>query len=324
MSTLTLSKATRAAMVEEMRRDDTVFLMGEDIAKQGGIFGQFTGLADEFGSDRVRDFPISESVLVSSAIGAAMTGSRPVVDMHFSDFVTCAMDELTNQAAKIRYMFGGQGSVPLVVRAPEGAVQSAAAQHSQSLEAWFIHCPGWVVLSPSTPADAKGLLKAAIRSSAPVLFLEHKGLYTLKGEVPESDEVLPFGRGIIRRPGTDLTIVSWSKMHHLCVQVADRLADAGHRVEVIDLRSLAPWDTGLVAESVRRTGRLLIVHEAARTAGFGAEIAATIGEMVFDELKAPIRRLANPDLPIPFAPGLQDQVIPDADRIENTVRSMLA
>lgn len=325
MSQLTYAKATLAAMTEEMRRDDGVFLMGEDIAKQGGIFGQFKGLPDEFGLTRVRDFPISEAVLVSSAIGAAMTGSRPVVDIHFSDFLGCAMDELINQAAKARYMFGGQTQVPLVVRAPEGAVKSAAAQHSQSLEAYFIHTPGWRVVSPATPSDAKGLLKTAIRCDDPVLYLEHKALYGSRGEVPDdADHLVPLGAARVARPGADLTVVSWSRTLLQCVEAAETLAEEGLDVEVIDLRSLAPWDQGTVIESAARTGRLLISHEASRTAGFGAEIAATVTEQIFTDLKGPVRRLANPDVPIPFARPLEAAAIPDAIRIADAMRGSLA
>ncbi len=325
MSRLTYSKATLAAMREEMRRDDTVFLMGEDIAKQGGIFGQFKGLPEEFGYDRVRDFPISEAVLVSSAVGAAMTGSRPVIDIHFSDFLGCAMDELLNQAAKARFMFGGQAQVPMVVRAPEGAVKSAAAHHSQCLEAFFVHTPGWRVVSPATPQDAKGLLKTAIRSNDPVLFLEHKALYTQRGEVDDDPDLLvPLGQGVVRRPGTDVTVVSWSRTALLCQDAAATLAEEGIDAEVIDLRSLSPWDAELVVDSVTRTGRLLVAHEAPRTAGLGAEIAATVAERAFPHLRAPIARVANPDLPIPFAQPLEAAVIPDTNRITAAVRSLLS
>ncbi len=325
MTTMTYSKATLAAMSEEMRRDDDVFLMGEDIAKQGGIFGQFKGLPQEFGLERVRDFPISEAVLVSSAIGAAMTGSRPVIDIHFSDFLGCAMDELLNQAAKARFMSGGQARVPWVVRAPEGAVKSAAAQHSQSLEAFFVHTPGWRVVSPSTPQDAKGLLKTAIRSNDPVLFLEHKALYTSRGEVSDDHDLLiPLGKGVVRRPGSDVTLLSWSRTALLCQEAAEALAQEGIDVEVIDLRSLSPWDQDLVVDSVSRTGRLLVAHEAPRTAGFGAEVAATVTERAFEHLKAPVRRVGNPDLPVPFAQPLEAAVIPDSALITQAVRSMLS
>ncbi|WP_075333711.1 alpha-ketoacid dehydrogenase subunit beta [Pseudonocardia sp. Ae717_Ps2] len=322
------AKATLAAMREEMERDAGVFLMGEDIAKQGGIFGQFKGLSEEFGAHRVRDFPISEAALISSAIGAALTGQRPVVDMHFSDFVTCAMDELTNQAAKLSYMFGGQANVPIVVRAPEGAVRSAAAQHSQSLEAWFVHTPGWRVVAPATPADARSLLKAAIRCDDPVLYLEHKALYSMKGEAVAADEhedgVATLGRARVVRPGRDLTIVTWSKSLHTCLSAADELAGGDRPVEaeVLDLRTLAPWDRQCVLESVENTGRLLVVHEAVRTCGLGAEIVATVAEDCHGLLDAPPRRVANPDLPVPFAASLERAVIPQVADVVAAAREV--
>lgn len=323
--TVTFSVATREAMHEEMERDASVFLMGEDIVKQGGIFGQFRGLAEAF-PGRVRDFPISESVLVSSAVGAALTGGRPVVDIHFSDFLTCAMDELVNQAAKVRFMFGGQASVPLVVRAPEGAVNSAGAQHSQSLESWFVGTPGWRVVSPSNPSDAKGLLKSAIRSNDPVLFLEHKALYAQKGELPghgAGEDLVPIGVGRVTRPGDDLTMVSWSRILGDVETAADRLAERGVSVEVIDLRSLSPWDEKVVLASVRKTGRLLVIHEAVRTCGLGAEIIATIQERALSSLKAPARRISNPDFPIPFSPALEKLVIPQVDTILGAAAEVL-
>jgi len=320
--TLTFSKATLEAMTEEMERDETVFLMGEDIAKQGGIFGQFKDLPERFGLDRVRDFPISEAVLVSASVGAALTGTRPVADIHFSDFLTCAMDELVNQAAKLRYMFGGQASVPMVVRAPEGAVRSAGAQHSQSLEAWFVHTPGWRVVSASNPADAKGLLKSAIRCEDPVLYLEHKALYPRKGPVPEGEHLVPLGEAAVARPGKDVTLISWSLMLTRCVEAAERLAESGIDVEVIDLRTLSPLDMESIATSVGKTGRVVIAHEAVRTGGLGAEIAARLAEDHFDLLAAPVRRLANPDLPIPFAPSLERVTIPQVDDIINEVRKV--
>jgi pyruvate dehydrogenase E1 component beta subunit len=312
---ITFSKATLEAMSEEMERDATVFLMGEDIAKQGGIFGQFKGLPERFGVERVRDFPISEAVLISSCVGAALTGTRPVADIHFSDFLTCAMDEMVNQAAKLRFMFGGQASVPLVVRAPEGAIKSAGAQHSQSLESWFVHTPGWRVVSPSNPADAKGLLKAAIRSDDPVLYLEHKALYPLKGMVPDGEHIVPIGSARVAREGSDVTLISWSLMVNRAVEAAERLATDGISVEVVDLRSLSPLDMDTVAASVRKTGRVAIAHEAARTCGLGAEIAARIAEECFADLKGPIVRVANPDVPVPFAPELERAAIPQVDDI---------
>ncbi len=322
---MTFSKATLEAMSEEMQRDPAVFLMGEDIAKQGGIFGQFKGLPQQFGSERVRDFPISEAVLISASIGAALTGGRPVADIHFSDFFGCAMDELTNQAAKLRYMFGGQASVPLVVRAPEGAVKSAGAQHSQSLESWFIHTPGWRVVTASNPADAKGLLKTAIRSNDPVLYLEHKALFARRGQVPDDpDYLVPLGKASIARPGRDLTVVSWSLTLVRCLEAAEAAAADGLDVEVIDLRTLSPWDVDTVLASVRKTGRLLVAHEAVRSCGLGAEIAATVAERAYDALTGPVQRLANPDLPIPFAPVLERAVIPQPEQISAAIRKAAA
>ncbi|WP_028934526.1 alpha-ketoacid dehydrogenase subunit beta [Pseudonocardia spinosispora] len=318
--TLGMAKAMLEAMVEEMESDPGVFLMGEDIAKQGGIFGQYRGLSDRFGSHRVRDTPISESVLVSSAVGAALTGTRPVVDIHFSDFLTCAMDELVNQAAKMSYMFGGQARVPLVVRAPEGAVNSAAAQHSQSLESWFCHTPGWRVVAPATPADAKGLLKSAIRCDDPVLYLEHKALYTRKGEVPEGELVVPLGSARVARPGRDVTILSWSLTLLKALTAAEQLAEEGIEAEVVDLRSLAPLDMDTIFTSVRRTRRVVVAHEAVGDCGLGAEISARVGEHCFADLDAPVRRVTNPGLPIPFAPSLEAAVLPQPDTIATAVR----
>lgn len=319
---MTFSAATLQAMQEEMRRDASVFLMGEDIAKQGGIFGQFKNLPAEFGFDRVRDTPISEAAIVSAAVGAAMTGSRPVVDIHFADFLTCAMDELVNQAAKMRYMFGGQVAVPLVIRAPEGAVRSAGPQHSQSLESWFVHTPGWRVVSPSNPADAKGLLKMAIRSNDPVLYLEHKALFARKGVVPDGDHLVELGKASIARPGSDVTVISWSLTLNKCLEAADQLSAEGLDCEVVDLRTLSPLDTQTVLESVSRTRRAVVVHEAPRTAGLGAEISALISEELFAELLAPVGRVANPDVPVPFAPNLEACAIPQVTDIVEFIRKL--
>jgi len=311
-------------MREEMRRDDGVFLMGEDIAKQGGIFGQFKGLPEEFGTERVRDTPISEAAIVAAAVGAAMTGSRPVVDIHFADFLTCAMDELVNQAAKSRYMFGGQVGVPLVIRAPEGAIRSAGPQHSQCLESWFVHIPGLRVVSPSNPADAKGLLKAAIRSDDPVLFLEHKALFSRKGAVPEQEYVTELGKAAIARPGRDISVISWSLTLTKCLAAAELVSADGIDCEVIDMRTLSPMDMDTVLESVARTKRVLIAHEAPRTGGLGAELSARIGEALFGQLDAPIMRLANPDVPIPFAPSLERWAVPQIEDIVDGIRKLVS
>ena len=322
--TITFAEATLEAMREEMRRDPTVFVMGEDIAKQGGIFGQFRGLPEEFGLQRVLDTPISESALVGSGVGAALTGTRPVVDMHFADFLTCSMDEVVNQAAKLRYMFGEQCSVPLVVRAPDGITKSAAAQHSQSLEAWFLHTPGLEVVIPSNPADAKGLLKAAIRSNDPTLFFEHKALFATKGEVPDDpDAVVPIGVARVAREGDDVAIISYGIAVNRALEAAVELEREGIAAHVLDLRSIAPMDRQAIGAAVARTHRVVIVHEAVRVGGVGAEIAAWISQHCFDELDAPIVRLGAARVPMPFAPVLQEHVYPKAGEIADAARRLV-
>jgi pyruvate dehydrogenase E1 component beta subunit len=291
-----------------MSRDERVFVMGEDIARQGGIFGQFKGLPQKFGFERVRDTPISETAIVGVGVGAALAGMRPIVDMHFADFITVAMDEVVNQMAKIRYMFGGQCTLPIVLRAPDGIIRSAAAQHSQSLEAWFLHVPGLKVVIPSNPADAKGLLKSAIRSDDPVLYFEHKALFAVKGPVPDGDHLVSIGKARIARSGRDLTIVSYSLMLQSVLEAADALSKDGIDVEVIDLRTISPMDNETIFASVKKTKRLIIVHEAVKTGGVGAEIAARVAEEMIDFLDAPIRRLGAPFVPIPFSPALEKLV----------------
>lgn len=305
MREITFSQATQEAMAEEMARDERVFLMGEDIARQGGIFGQFKGLPQQFGFERVIDTPISETAIVGAGVGAAMAGMRPVVDMHFVDFIGVCMDEILNQMAKIRYMFGGQYSVPLVLRAPDGIARSAAAQHSQSLEAFFQHIPGLKVVIPSNPADAKGLLKSAIRDDNPVLYFEHKMLFPMKGPVPEGEFLVPIGKAQVVRPGRDVTIVSYSLMLQRAKEAADTLARQGIEAEVVDLRTIQPLDKDTVLQSVAKTKRLLIVHEAVKTGGVGAEVAAVVAEEGLDYLDAPIKRLGAPFVPVPFSPALE-------------------
>jgi pyruvate dehydrogenase E1 component beta subunit len=312
---LTFTEATILAMREEMQRDELVFVIGEDMARQGGVFGQFQGLPEEFGEHRVLDTPISETSIVGAAVGAAMCGARPVVDMHFADFVSTAMDELVNQAAKMRYMFGGQTSVPLVLRMPDGSINSAAAHHSQCVEAWFVHTPGVKCVVPSNPRDARALLKAAIRDDDPVLFFEHKALFKVKGEVPEAEEIIPLGQAAVVRSGGDLTILTYSQMTSRCLAAAEQLAEGGIEAEIVDLRSLKPLDWDCVAESVRRTHRVLIVHEACRTGGFGGELAARIGEELFDWLDAPVSRVGAKDVPLPFSPPLERFVIPQVEDV---------
>lgn len=322
MKQITFSEATLEAMSEEMARDEKVFVMGEDIARQGGIFGQFKGLSQKFGSDRVRDTPISETAIIGAGVGAAMAGMRPVVDMHFADFITVAMDEVVNQMAKVRYMFGGQCTMPLVLRAPDGIIRSAAAQHSQSFEALFMHIPGLKVVIPSNPADAKGLLKAAIRSDDPVLYFEHKALFPLKGFVPEGEHIVPIGKANIAREGKDVTVVSYSMMMNRALEAAEDLAGQGIQAEVIDLRTISPLDMDTVFASVAKTKRLVIVHEAVKTGGVGAEISARVAEEMIDCLDAPIRRLGAPFVPIPYSPPLESLVKISAQDIVGVVKEI--
>lgn len=324
MARMSYLDASRAALAEEMRRDRTVWAVGEDLGR-GGVFGQYRGLADAFGPERISDAPISEACILGAAVGAAMMGTRPVVEMRFSDFALCAVDELVNQAAKARYMFGGQTKVPLVVREPIGMWRSSAAQHSQSLEAWYAHIPGLVVVCPATPADNKGLLKSAIRCDDPVVYMEHKDLWALEDEVPEDPEhIVPFGHARIVREGSQVTIVSWSKQVHVAAAAADALAGEGIGVDVIDLRTLWPWDKQTVLESVGKTGRLLVVQEAVSVAGFGAEIAATVAERLHGRLKAPVRRLGAPRIPISYAPPLEDAARVSEEVTLKAVRDLLA
>ncbi len=321
MREITVRDALREALREEMQRDKAVFLLGEDIGRYwGGAFGVTKGLAEEFGDERVRDTPISENAIVGVGIGAAITGMRPVAEIMFGDLTALAMDQICNQAAKIRYMFGGQASVPLVVRTPFGAGVNIASHHSQSLEAWFMHTPGLLVAVPSTPYDAKGLLKTAIRGNDPVLFVEHKLLYPVKGVIPEDDYILPFGVADVKREGKDITIVATLFMVHKALAAAEQLREEGISVEVVDLRTLTPLDKQTIVKSVRKTGRLVIVSEDAKTAGVSSEIAAVVAEEALDYLDAPIRRVAEPDTPIPFSPALEKTVIPDEKSIVRAVK----
>lgn len=314
----------REALKEEMRRDPTVFLLGEDIGKYwGGAFKVTEGLAEEFGEERVRDTPISESAIVGSAVGAAITGMRPVAEIMFGDLTALAMDQIANQAAKIRYMFGGQARCPLVVRTPFGAGVNIASHHSQSLEAWFMHVPGLLVAAPSTPYDAKGLLKTAIRGSNPVFFCEHKLLYPIEGEVPEEEYTIPFGKADLKREGSDATVVATSYMVHKALDAAKTLEEEGVSVEIIDPRTLTPLDKQTIVRSVRKTGRIVIVAEDCKTAGVSAEIAAVVAEDALDYLDAPIKRLTEPDTPIPFSPPLEQYVIPNEKSIIKMVKEVV-
>ncbi len=321
MGKTTYLEAGRRALVEEMERDGRVWALGEDLGR-GGVFGQYRGLQEMFGEDRIADTPISEACIMGAAVGAAMTGTRPVVEMRFSDFALCAVDELVNQAAKARFMFGGQMRVPLVVREPVGMWRSSAAQHSQSLEAWYAHIPGLVVVAPSTPADNLGLLKSAIRCDDPVVYMEHKNLWGLEGDVPDGEHLVPLGVAEIARTGRDLTLVTWSGMRHVCLVAAGTLAAEGVEVEVIDLRTLWPWDRDAVLSSVEKTGRLLVVQEAVSVAGFGAEIAASVAEALHGHLKAAVRRLGAPRIPVAYAPPLEDRARVREEQIVEAVRAM--
>lgn len=324
MTEMTFAHAIRAALREEMARDERVFLMGEDIGVYGGAFGVTDGLLAEFGAERVRDTPISEAAIAGAAIGAALGGFRPVAEFQFFDFILLAMDQLVNQAAKIRYMFGGTVSVPLVVRGPAGSGTGAAAQHSQSLEALFAHIPGLKVVAPSTPRDAKGLLLASIRDPNPVVFVEHKLLYKTKGDVPDGDFTIPLGSAEIKRPGRDVTVIATQIMVPRALAAAERLAADGIEVEVIDPRTLAPLDMPTIEASVARTGRVIITHEAVRTGGIGAEIAASIAQgPAFDYLDAPIMRVAGQPVPIPYNKDLERHAVPQDEDLIAAVRSIL-
>lgn len=324
MREITYAQAIKEAMSEEMRADENVFLMGEDVGLYGGAFGVSVGMFQEFGDERVRDTPISEAVIAGAAVGAAITGMRPIAEIMFSDFTTISMDQLVNQAAKTRYMYGGKASVPMVLRTPSGSGTGAAAQHSQSPEAWFCHVPGLKVVIPSTPYDAKGLLKSAIRDNNPVMFFEQKLLYRKKGEVPEEDYSIPLGVADIKRSGEDLTIISYGRMIPVCLEVAENLSKEGIDIEVVDPRTLVPLDKETIINSAKKTGRVLIVHEACQTGGYGGEIAAVITDSpAFFYLDAPVKRLCGLDVPIPYCPELEKNVVPTVDTVTAAVRELL-
>jgi len=321
---LSYAEAIREGLAQAMEADERVFLFGEDVGVYGGAFGVSGDLVHRFGAQRVIDTPISELGIAGAAVGAAITGMKPVLELQFSDFVTLAMEQIVNQAAKIHFMFGGKASVPMVIRLPGGSGTGAAAQHSQSLEAWFAHVPGLKVVQPSTPHDAKGLLLAAIDDPNPVLIFEHKLLYKTKGPVPAAPYRVPIGQAAVRRAGTDLTIVGSSIMALRAGAAAERLAGEGIDVEVIDLRSLRPIDFPTIAASVRKTHRLLVVYEGVKTMGIGAEISAMIAESdVFDFLDAPIARLGGADVPLPYNPVLEKAAVPQEDDIVAMARRLV-
>jgi pyruvate/2-oxoglutarate/acetoin dehydrogenase E1 component len=324
MREITYAQAIKEAMCQEMRNDEDVFLMGEDVGVYGGAFGVSSGMIDEFGDIRVRDTPISEAAIVGTAVGAAITGMRPIVEIMFSDFITLGMDQLVNQAAKIRYMFGGRAKVPLVLRSPGGSGTGAAAQHSQSIEAWLCHVPGLKVVVPATPYDAKGLLLSSIRDDNPVVFLEQKLLYRTRGPVPEEDYEIPLGLADVKREGRDLTLVTYGRMVSVCLEVAEKMNSEGVEIEVLDLRTLLPLDKHAVIGSVKKTGRALIVYEAVQTGGFGGEIAAVIADSdAFFFLDAPVKRLGGLDVPVPYCPELERIIVPTVETVTQSIRQML-
>jgi acetoin:2,6-dichlorophenolindophenol oxidoreductase subunit beta len=323
MRTITYMEAVREGIREQMRRDPHTFMIGEDVGPYGGEMGMTKGLWEEFGDLRMRDAPISEACIVGCALGAALTGCRAIAEIPFCDFVGVAMDQIFNQAAKMRYMFGGKARIPLIIRTPIGGYQSAAAQHSQCLEAWFMHTPGIKVVLPSSAYEAKGLLRTAFADPNPVLFLEHKKLYQVKGEVPEEEYRIPFGKAAVARQGRDVTVVATSLMVRMSLEAADVLAREGIEAEVVDPRTLVPLDEEAILASVRKTGRLLVVHEAWRRAGSGAEIAALVAEKGFDSLKAPIARVAAENVPIPFSPVLEEFVLPNVKKIAAAARGLV-
>lgn len=309
MTEITYVEALNQALREEMRRDPFVFVMGEDVGRMGGLFKVTHGLLEEFGPERVIDTPISESAIAGVGVGSALVGTHPVIEFQFFDFITIAMDQIVNHAAKLRYMTGGMVSVPMVIRAPIGAGIGLGAQHSQSLEAWFVHIPGLKVVMPSTAADAKGLLKSAIREENPILFLEHRLLYSQVGSLPEGDYLVPLGSAEIKRAGKDVTVVATGRTVQLALAAAERLSKEGVEVEVIDPRTLKPLDTDSIAQSVKKTNRLVVVNDGYQTCGYAGEIVARLTEVCFYELDAQIRRVCTKDMPMPVAPGLQKAVM---------------
>jgi pyruvate/2-oxoglutarate/acetoin dehydrogenase E1 component len=321
MAQMMYRDALRTALAEEMHRDPRVFVIGEEVGRYGGAYAVTKGLFEEFGAERVVDTPISEASTVGLGVGAAVMGLRPVVELMYVDFIGLAGDQVANQMAKLRYMTGGQVKVPMVLRTQGGTGRSAGAQHSQSLEAWLVHIPGLRVVMPATPADAKGLLKSAIRSDDPVVFIEHKALYALKGEVPEGEHLVALGQARVAREGDEVSIVAYSRMVHFALEAAEALGQEGIRAEVIDLRCLSPLDLGTVLASVRKTHRAMVVSEAHKTCGFSAELAARIMEEAFTELEAPVARVAAQDVPVP-ATHLEKLSIPSPEQIAAAARTL--
>jgi acetoin:2,6-dichlorophenolindophenol oxidoreductase subunit beta len=320
---LSLAQAVNEALAEELRRDPTVFVIGEDVAEAGTPFKVFAGLVEEFGTDRVLDSPISEAGITGIGLGAAMTGMRPVVDIMFGDFITLVMDQVVNQAAKVHYMSGGRLKAPLTVRTTLGATRRSAAQHSQSLHAWVAHIPGLKVALPSTPYDAKGLLKSAIRDDGPVVLFEDKMMFATKGPVPEEEYAVPFGVADVKRAGDDVTLVATSSMVYVALEAAEELARADVSAEVVDPRTLVPLDRETLVASATKTGRVIVVDEGHRSFGASAELAAVVGEEAFYHLDAPVLRAAAMDVPIPFSPTLEDQTVPTAEGVVELAKSLV-
>jgi 2-oxoisovalerate dehydrogenase E1 component beta subunit len=322
---LSYLEAIREALREEMLRDEKVFVLGEDVGPYGGAFGVTQGLCDEFGEMRVLDTPISESAIIGISIGAALRGYRPVAEMQFADFISCGFDQIVNQAATLRYRYGGRQAVPIVVRAPSGGNVGGGLYHSQNPEAWFIHRPGLKVVAPSTAYDAKGLLKAAIRDDNPVIYFEHKFLYRrAKGPVPEADEIVPIGVAATRREGDDITLLTYGAMVGPSLEAADRMSKEGVEVEVIDLRTLMPFDRNAIFASIEKTSRALIVHEDVKTLGIGAELSAVIMEERFESLDAPVLRVTYPDTHCPFSHILEDANLPNPETVTAALRKLAA
>lgn len=325
MREITYADALREAMVIEMKNNEDVYILGEDIGIYGGAFGVTNGMIEELGADKVYNTPISEAAISGVAVGSALTGMRPILELQFSDFITIAMDQIVNQAAKLRYMNGGKGHIPMVLRTPGGSGAGFAAQHSQSLEAWTAHIPGLKVVQPSTPYDAKGLLKAAMDDDNPVIVYEHKLLYGQKGEVPEEAYSIPLGKADVKREGTDVTVVATSVMVDRSLQAAEELEKEGLSVEVIDPRTLVPLDKTTIIESVKKTGRAVVVYEAVQRGGYGAEIASIINESeAFDYLDAPVTRLGGKEVPIPYNPTLEKHAVPQTNDIKKAIQSVCA
>lgn len=323
MRTITYREALREAIDEEMARDENVIMLGEDIGVYGGPFQVSKGLYEKYGPERIIDTPISELGIMGAGVGLALTGMRPIVEIMYNDFMTLASEQLVNQAAKVKYMFGGKAVVPLTVRTQLGSGRGNAAQHSQSLEAWWTHIPGLYVMMPSTPADAKGMLKTAIREPNVVVFMEHKLLYNVKGEVPDGEYTVPLGKADIKRPGRDLTIVATSRMVEFALRAAETLSADGVEAEVIDPRTLVPLDEATILESIARTNRCLIVHEAVKRSGFGAEICAMIMEKGFDDLDRPVVRLGGQPTPIPYNAELERAAVPSVESITEAARRLV-